>query len=105
MKLKGEHQQKQQQQAAKYDLNDCLLESENITISKSDNNKYLLLPMKKQQQQQEKFVLKECGKNDFSKTKTKKTHFSLYTPPKTTQKYHKHSSPYLFYVSLISISC
>lgn len=100
MKLKGEHQQKQQQQAAKYDLNDCLLESENITISKSDNNKYLLLPMKKQQQQQEKFVLKECGKHDFSKTKTKKnTFFIMYTyhhPKNIINTIH-----HLFHLSLI----
>ena len=94
MKLKGEHQQKQQQQAAKYDLNDCLLESENITISKSDNNKYMLLPMKKQQQQQEKFVLKECGKHDFSKTKTKPNqknkHIFHYVTPTTKPPPHHH---------------
>ncbi|CRK89088.1 CLUMA_CG002574, isoform A [Clunio marinus] len=48
-----------QTSSTKYDMNDCLLESENFQITKSDNNKYLLLPVKKQQQA-EKFVLKEC---------------------------------------------
>lgn len=47
-------------------MNDCLLESENFQITKSDNNKYLLLPVKKQQA--EKFVLKECGKDIDSDT-------------------------------------
>lgn len=46
-------------------MNDCLLESENFQITKSDNNKYLLLPVKKQA---EKFVLKECGKDIDSDT-------------------------------------
>lgn len=51
-------------------MNDCLLESENFQITKSDNTgKYLLLPVKKTQQQQaEKFVLKECGKDINSMT-------------------------------------
>lgn len=49
-------------------MNDCLLESENFQITKSDNNKYLLLPVKKQQA--EKFVLKECGKDIDSHTHT-----------------------------------
>ena len=57
-------------------MNDCLLESENFQITKSDNNKYLLLPVKKQQA--EKFVLKECGK-DFVKHKSSLTH--IHTPP------------------------
>lgn len=48
-------------------MNDCLLESENFQITKSDNNKYLLLPVKKQDV--EKFVLKECGKDIDSHTK------------------------------------
>jgi hypothetical protein len=42
-------------------MNDCLLESENFQITKADNNKYLLLPVKKQPA--EKIVLKECGKD------------------------------------------
>jgi hypothetical protein len=42
-----------------HDMNDCLLESENFQITKADNNKYLLLPVKKPSA--EKIVLKECG--------------------------------------------
>lgn len=53
--------------SARIDLNDCLLESENFQITKSDNNKYLLLPVKKSDNTTEKFVLKECGK-DISDT-------------------------------------
>lgn len=44
-------------------MNECLLESENFQITKADNNKYLLLPVKKQST--EKIVLKECG-NEIS---------------------------------------
>ena len=44
-----------------YVLNDCLLESENIQITKKDN-KYLLQPTSKAENMQ-KFVLKECGKS------------------------------------------
>lgn len=65
-RLKLRDSSKPQQSTAKYDMNDCLLESENFQITKSDNNKYLLLPVKKQQA--EKFVLKECGKDIDSDT-------------------------------------
>lgn len=59
-------------------MNDCLLESENFQITKSDNNKYLLLPVTKSQQQQaEKFVLKECGKDIDSLTQI--SSFLFYT--------------------------
>ena len=67
-RLKLRETSKPQQSATKYDMNDCLLESENFQITKSDNNKYLLLPVTKTQQQQEKFVLKECGKDIDSQT-------------------------------------
>lgn len=60
----------QQSTATKYDMNDCLLESENFQITKSDNNKYLLLPVKKQQQ----FVLKECGKDFDNRNLLSLTH-------------------------------
>jgi hypothetical protein len=66
-RLKLRETGKQQQSSTKYDMNDCLLESENFQITKSDNNKYLLLPVKKQEQT-EKFVLKECGKDMDSDT-------------------------------------
>jgi hypothetical protein len=55
-------QNKNQQGSGMHDMNDCLLESENFQITKSDNNKYLLLPVKKQA---EKIVLKECGKDNY----------------------------------------
>lgn len=42
-------------------LNDCLLESENIQITKKDN-KYLLQPTTVKAENTQKFVLKECGK-------------------------------------------
>jgi hypothetical protein len=63
------------QQSTKYDMNDCLLESENFQITKSDNNKYLLLPVTKTQQA-EKFVLKECGKDIDSLTQNLLSYFT-----------------------------
>lgn len=57
-------------------MNDCLLESENFQITKSDNNKYLLLPVTKTQQA-EKFVLKECGKDIDSLTQVLLSYFTL----------------------------
>ena len=60
-------------------MNECLLESENFQITKSDNNKYLLLPVKKQPA--EKIVLKECGKDKMNNFAHKKSQF-------TTQKFH-----------------
>lgn len=62
------------------DLNDCLLESENIQITKKDD-RYLLQPVKSeanqknQQQTITSYRLQECGKhfsikNNFSKFKT-----------------------------------
>lgn len=125
-RLKLRESSKPQQSTAKYDMNDCLLESENFQITKSDNNKYLLLPVKKQQA--EKFVLKECGKDidsdtnypSFTHTHTH-THFIFFffkiKFAKKTQKlfvtnfhiYHTQS-PYksFHYVSIgkkISFSC
>ncbi|XP_070502982.1 longitudinals lacking protein, isoforms F/I/K/T-like isoform X1 [Chironomus tepperi] len=55
-RFKLKDQSKDQQQ--NHDMNDCLLESENFQITKAENNKYLLLPVKKQPT--EKIVLKEC---------------------------------------------
>lgn len=80
----------QQSTATKYDMNDCLLESENFQITKSDNNKYLLLPVKKQQQ----FVLKECGKdfdnrNLLSLTHTQTTHLISFFENKIRKKNQK----------------
>lgn len=86
----------QQSSTTKYDMNDCLLESENFQITKSDNNKYLLLPVKKQQP--EKFVLKECGKdfdnrNLLSLTHTH-THISfLFSRIKFARKTRNYLSP------------
>jgi hypothetical protein len=48
--------------ATAIELNDCLLESENIQITKKDD-KYLLQPIKSESKQASvKFVLQECGK-------------------------------------------
>lgn len=62
-RFKLKDQSKDQQQT--HDMNDCLLESENFQITKAENNKYLLLPVKKQPT--EKIVLKECGKDKYLK--------------------------------------
>lgn len=58
-------------------MNECLLESENFQITKADNNKYLLLPVKKQQS--EKIVLKECGKNFINKICSSLTYITYFT--------------------------
>lgn len=95
--------------SAKIDLNDCLLESENFQITKSDNNKYLLLPVKKSDDTTEKFVLKECGK-DISETQViffflHYTHKNIQKPKKysikTHQKYTRNSShlSFFFFIS------
>ncbi|KAG5670101.1 hypothetical protein PVAND_000384 [Polypedilum vanderplanki] len=57
-RFKLKEQTKTQQPQTTHDMNDCLLESENFQITKADNNKYLLLPVKKPSA--EKIVLKEC---------------------------------------------
>jgi hypothetical protein len=44
------------------ELNDCLLESENIQITKKDDH-YLLQPVKSESKQTPvKYILQECGK-------------------------------------------
>lgn len=79
-------------------MNDCLLESENFQITKSDNNKYLLLPVKKQQP--EKFMLKECGKdfdnrNLLSLTHTHTpTHLISFFENKIRKKTRNYLSPH-----------
>lgn len=76
-------QSKDQQQS--HDMNDCLLESENFQITKADNNKYLLLPVKKQPA--EKIVLKECGKdNKQIYNDIRKIHFIITHNQTTTTK-------------------
>lgn len=71
-------------------MNDCLLESENFQITKADNNKYLLLPVKKQPA--EKIVLKECGK-DFDKMNNSHSHFT--TTPKNKSIHTLNKKNYL----------
>lgn len=65
-------------------MNDCLLESENFQITKADNNKYLLLPVKKQPA--EKIVLKECGK-DYDKMKNSHSNHHFHQTPKIDSCY------------------
>lgn len=90
LKLRDSGKPQQSTTTAKYDMNDCLLESENFQITKSDNNKYLLLPVKKQDI--EKFVLKECGKDIDSYTQkpsfthTHTSHFLLFFEIKFAKK-------------------
>lgn len=87
-------------------MNDCLLESENFQITKSDNNKYLLLPVKKQQQ----FVLKECGKdfdnrNLLSLTHTHKHISFLFSRIKFARKTRNYLSPQPSHTFLSLCSC
>ena len=78
-------------QTTTYVLNDCLLESENIQITKKDN-KYLLQPTSAKTENMQKFVLKECGKflKKLRQIYPYFHHFSLFLPK-------SHSSGIHFY--------
>lgn len=73
-------------------LNDCLLESENIQITKKDN-KYLLQPTTVKAENTQKFVLKECGKFlKYEKKISFLSPFFIILPTKS------HSSGFIIYL-------